>query len=48
MDHEEILNFEIPTACPLVYNFDSQMRPLTFNYLLEAHELKERLADYKE
>lgn len=47
MSHEEILNFEIPTACPLVYNFDANMRPLEFRYLLDEYELKERLEDYR-
>ena len=23
MSHEDLLSFEIPTACPLIYNFDT-------------------------
>lgn len=47
MDQEEIMNFEIPTACPIIFEFDDKMKPLGFNYLMEQDELKERLSDYK-
>ena len=42
MSEQEILAYNIPTACPLVFEFDENMRPLTNYYLLDEEELKAR------
>ena len=42
MSEEEILAYNIPTACPLVFEFDENMTPLSNYYLLDEAELKAR------
>ena len=42
MSESEILAYNIPTACPLVFEFDEQMNPLRNYYLLDEAELKAR------
>ena len=42
MSEEEILAYNIPTACPLVFEFDEDMNPLKNYYLLDEQELKAR------
>ena len=42
MTEEEILAYNIPTACPLVFEFDQDMKPLKNYYLLDEEELKAR------
>ena len=42
MSEEEILAYNIPTACPLVFEFDQDMKPLKNYYLLDEAELKAR------
>ena len=42
MSEEEILAYNIPTACPLVFEFDENMNPLKNYYLLDEAELKAR------
>ena len=42
MSEEEILAYNIPTACPLVFEFDEDMKPLKNYYLLDEQELKAR------
>lgn len=42
MSEEEILAYNIPTACPLVFEFDQDMTPLRNYYLLDDAELKAR------
>jgi 2,3-bisphosphoglycerate-dependent phosphoglycerate mutase len=42
MNEEEILAYNIPTACPLVFEFDQNMTPLKNYYLLDEAELKAR------
>ena len=42
MSEQEILKYNIPTACPLVFEFDQDMTPLKNYYLLDAEELKAR------
>lgn len=43
ISNEEILNYNVPTASPLVFEFDSQMKPIK-NYYLESEEkLKARM-----
>lgn len=38
------INYEnIPTACPLIYEFDENLKPINHYYLLEEKELKERV-----
>ena len=43
MDEKEILDYSIPTGCPLVFEFDENMKPLKNYYLLDKKELKERM-----
>ena len=42
MSEKEILAYNIPTACPLVFEFDENMKPLKNYYLLDEEELKAR------
>lgn len=42
MSEQEILAYNIPTACPLVFEFDENMKPLKNYYLLDDEELKAR------
>jgi len=42
MNEKEIVAYNIPTACPLVFEFDEQMNPLKNYYLLNEEELKMR------
>ena len=43
MTEEEIIAYNIPTACPLVFEFDENLKPLKNYYLLDEQELKERM-----
>lgn len=43
MSDAEIIKYNIPTACPLVYEFDQNLRPLKNYYLLDEKTLKERM-----
>ena len=42
MSEPEIIAYNIPTACPLVFEFDQDMNPLKNYYLLNAEELAAR------
>ena len=42
MSEAQILEYNIPTACPLVFEFDEQMTPLKNYYLIDEKELKAR------
>ena len=42
MSEDEILKYNIPTAVPLVYEFDQDLNPLKSYYLLDDDELKRR------
>lgn len=42
LSNEEIIAYNIPTACPLVYEFDQDLKPLKNYYLLDEEELKAR------
>ena len=42
MNKEEIIGYNIPTACPLVFEFDQDLTPLKNYYLIDEQELKER------
>jgi len=42
MSEAEILEYNIPTACPLVFEFDETMKPLKNYYLLDEQELRAR------
>jgi len=42
MNEVDILKYNIPTACPLVFEFDENMVPLKNYYLLDEAELKAR------
>lgn len=43
MSDSEIIKYNIPTACPLVYEFDADLKPLKNYYLLDEKTLKERM-----
>jgi len=43
MSEKEILETNIPTGCPLVYEFDGEMKALKHYYLIDEAELKARL-----
>jgi len=40
MNEKEIIAYNIPTACPLVFEFDANMKPLKNYYLIDEAELK--------
>ena len=42
MNEVDILAYNIPTACPLVFEFDENLTPLKNYYLLSPEELKAR------
>jgi 2,3-bisphosphoglycerate-dependent phosphoglycerate mutase len=43
MSDADIIGYNIPTACPLVFEFDSNLTPLKNYYLLDEKQLKERM-----
>ena len=43
MNEQEIFEYSIPTACPLVVEFDHDMKPLKNYYLVDEAELKARI-----
>jgi 2,3-bisphosphoglycerate-dependent phosphoglycerate mutase len=43
MSNEEIIKYNIPTACPLVYEFDANLKPLKNYYLLDEKTLKAKM-----
>ena len=43
MSDADIIKYNIPTACPLVYEFDETLKPLKNYYLLDEKTLKERM-----
>ena len=43
MNEAEIIAYNIPTGCPLVFEFDENMQPLKNYYLLDEKELKARM-----
>ena len=42
LDNDAILKVNIPTAVPLVYEFDQDLNPVNDYYLLNDEELKRR------
>ena len=42
MSTEEIIGYNIPTACPLVFEFDENLVPQKNYYLIDEAELKAR------
>lgn len=44
MSETDILKYNIPTGCPLVFEFDGEMRPIKNYYLVSDEELKARIA----
>ena len=45
MNETEIIKYNIPTACPLVYEFDAELKPLKHYYLMDEKTLKEKIAE---
>lgn len=43
MSDKEIIKYNIPTACPLVYEFDESLKPIKNYYLLDEKTLKDRM-----
>ena len=43
MSDPEIIKYNIPTACPLVYEFDENLVPLKNYYLLDEESLRKRM-----
>lgn len=43
MNDADIIKYNIPTACPLVYEFDENLVPLKNYYLLDEKTLKDRM-----
>lgn len=43
MSEKEIIAYNIPTGCPLVFEFDENLTPLKNYYLLDEKELKARM-----
>ena len=44
MSDEDIINENIPTAIPLVYEFDDDFKVISKNYLCDPEELKAKMA----
>lgn len=44
MSEEEVLELNIPTAVPLVYELDDELKPIKKYYLLDEEEVKKRIA----
>lgn len=44
MNEVDIIKYNIPTACPLVYEFDANLKPIKNYYLIDEKTLKERMA----
>jgi 2,3-bisphosphoglycerate-dependent phosphoglycerate mutase len=44
MGEKEIIGYNIPTAVPLVFEFDQDFKPKKHYFLLDEKELKERIA----
>ena len=42
MDEKAILQYNIPTGCPLVFEFDGELKPQKNYYLIDEAELKAR------
>ena len=42
MNETDILEYNIPTACPLVFEFDEKLKPIKNYYLIDEQELKAR------
>jgi 2,3-bisphosphoglycerate-dependent phosphoglycerate mutase len=40
INEKEIIAYNIPTACPLVFEFDANMKPVKNYYLIDEAELK--------
>jgi len=40
MGNDEIMELNIPTGCPLVYEFDADMKPIRHYYLATAEEIE--------
>lgn len=47
MSEEEVLNYNIPTATPFVYEFDRHLNPIKYYYLL-GEDLNEEIIKKKE
>ena len=43
MDDNEIMQFELMTAAPFVFKFDSNFKPIGYRFLLSEEQIKERL-----
>lgn len=44
MSEEDVLELNIPTAVPLVYELDEHLKPIKKYYLLDEEEVKKRIA----
>lgn len=42
MSEQEIINYNIPTGIPFVYEFDDNLNPIKNYYLLDEAELKKK------
>ena len=43
MSDKDIIAYNIPTACPLVFEFDQNLKPLKNYYLIDEKTLKDRM-----
>lgn len=43
MNEKEIVGYNIPTAVPLVYEFDQNLKPINNYYLMDEKELKAKM-----
>ncbi len=43
LSEEEVINLNIPTALPLVYELDSELKPIRHYYLASDEEVKAKL-----
>jgi 2,3-bisphosphoglycerate-dependent phosphoglycerate mutase len=47
VDKEEIVELNIPTAIPLVYEFDEEMKVVRHSYLADPEELEAQINKVK-
>ena len=44
MSDQEIVEYNIPTGIPFVYEFDKDLNPIKFYYLMDEAEVKAKAA----
>ena len=48
MTPEEVVNLELPTGAPLVYELDENLTPIKHYYIGDMEKINKKIAKYKE